>query len=78
MQEKKSEKAKRLFHTGDLKGALSIYKTFPFGFTKEEKRTIEIAHESLSGRESFYQSLGVNTAEMIDRSKEIITEKYIN
>ncbi len=78
MKEKKSEKAKRLFLTGDIKGALSIYKTFPFGFTKEEKRTIEIAHESLSGQENFYQRLGINTAEMISQSKEIITAKYIN
>ena len=78
MKEKKSEKAKRLFLAGDIKGALGIYKSFPFGFTKEEKRAIEIAHESLAGNGNFYQSLGINTTEMISKSKEIITNKYIN
>lgn len=78
MKEKKSDKAKRLFLAGDIKGALGIYKSFPYGFTKEEKRAIEIAHESLAGNENFYRSIGINTAEMINRSKEIIINKYIN
>lgn len=78
MRENKSDKAKRLFLAGDLKGALGIYKSFPFGFTKEEKRTIEIAHESLAGNDTFYKSLGINTAKMVSQSKEIITNKYIN
>lgn len=78
MKEYKSEKAKRLFLAGDIKGALCIYKSFPFGFTKDERRAIEIAHESLAGREAFYQSIGINTDEMISKSKDIITKKYIN
>jgi len=73
---KKSEKAKSLFLAGDIKGALSIYKTFPFGFTREEKRAIEIAHESLIGRAGFYQRLGIDTAAMIAQSKDIIFSKY--
>jgi hypothetical protein len=77
MKEKKAEKARRLFAAGDLKGALGIYKTFPFGFTREEKRAIEIAYESLIGRESFFQQLGIDTAGMILQSKEIINLKYI-
>lgn len=77
MKEKKGDKAKRLFLGGDLKGALGIYKSFPRGFTKEEKRAIEIAHESLAGNDSFYRNIGINTAEMISKSKEIITNKYI-
>jgi hypothetical protein len=78
MKEKKSDKAKRLFTNGDIKGAFGIYKTLRFGFTCEEKRAIEIACESLSGNEAFYKSLGINTSDMISKSKEIITKKYIN
>lgn len=78
MKEKKSEKAKRLFLAGDIKGALGVIKTFPFGFTREEKRVIEIAYESLIGRDAFYQRLGIDTAAMIAQSKEIIAEKYTN
>ncbi|MDR0385386.1 MAG: hypothetical protein LBH60_04855 [Prevotellaceae bacterium] len=75
-REKKIDKAKRLFTAGNLKGALGIIKTFPFGCTREEKRVIEIAYESLIGRDAFYQRLGMDTAEMISKSKEIIKEKY--
>jgi hypothetical protein len=78
MKEIKADKARRLFAVGDLKGALGIYKGFPFGFTKEEKRAIEIAYESLIGREAFYQRLGIDTAAMIAQSKEIINLKHIN
>jgi len=78
MKEKKTEKARRLFAAGDLKGALSIYKTFPFGFTRDEKRAIEIAYESLIGRADFYQRLGIDTSAMIIQSKEIINLKYTN
>ncbi|MCL1933034.1 MAG: hypothetical protein FWF53_04370 [Candidatus Azobacteroides sp.] len=65
MKEKKSDKAKRLLIAEDLKGALGIYKTFPLGFTKEEKRAIEIAYESLIGRAGFYQRLGIDTTAII-------------
>jgi len=78
MKEKKADKAKRLFMAGDLKGTLGICKTFHFGFTREEKRAIEIAYESLIGHEGFYQRLGIDTAAMITQSKEIINIKYIN
>lgn len=52
----KTEKAKALLKAGKFKEALSIIKTFRFGFTKEEKRSIEIAYECLSGHEQFYSS----------------------
>jgi hypothetical protein len=76
MKEQKIDKIKRLFAAGDLKGTLGIVKTFPFGFTREEKRVIEIAYESLIGRAGFYQGLGIDTVAMIVQSKEIISIKY--
>jgi hypothetical protein len=77
MKDKKIDKVKRLFAVGDLKGTLRIVKTFPFGFTREEKRVIEIAYESLIGREAFYQRLSIDTAAMIAQSREIVTTKYM-
>jgi len=76
MKTKKANRAKKLFAAGDLKRALGIYKTFPFGFTREEKRAIEIAYESLIGREGFYRRLGIDTSAMIAQSKDIIYSKY--
>jgi hypothetical protein len=78
MTERKIEKAKRLFIAGDFKGSLGIYKSFPYGFTKEEKRSIEIAHESLAGNKDFYEHIGINTTLMLKEAKEIIAVKYIN
>jgi hypothetical protein len=72
MKEKKADRVRRLFADGDLKGALGIVKTFPFGFTRAEKRAIEIAYESLTGGDTFYQRLGIDTAAMIAQSREII------
>ena len=46
----KTEKAINLFESGCLKEALSIFRTFRIGFTKEERRTLQIASESLAGR----------------------------
>ena len=47
----KTEKAINLFESGCLKEALSIFRTFRIGFTKEERRTLKIAYECLSGSE---------------------------
>lgn len=56
----KSDKAILLFKNGHVKEALAIFKTFHIGFTKDEKRTIEIASDCLNGRSSFYTQLGID------------------
>lgn len=73
----KTEKAINLFESGCLKEALSIFCTFRIGFTKEERRTLQIASESLAGNASFYQQLGIDTNKEIERSKSIIASKYL-
>lgn len=73
----KTEKAIKLFQSGCLKEALAIFRTFRIGFSKEEKRIIQIAYESLAGNDSFYASLGIDTAECILKSKQILAEKYL-
>lgn len=72
----KTDKAIGLLREGRLTEALAIIKTFRIGFTKDEKRTLEIAHESLVGNASFYENIGIYTQLCISRAKEIIRNKY--
>lgn len=72
----KTAKAKELFSNGKVVEALKIFSTFKVGFTKEEKRTIQIAYESQTGNAGFYQSLGIDTNAMSIRAKEIIQKVY--
>ena len=72
----KTSKAVKMFNQGLLKESLSIFKTFRIGFTKEEKRTLEIASDCLNGRSSFYQQLGIDVNMEILKSKSIIQLKY--
>ena len=73
----KTSKAISQFRSGRLKEALAIFCTFRIGFTKEERRTLQIANESLSGNSSFYHQLGIDTDKAIEKSKSIITSKYL-
>lgn len=73
----KTEKAKALLKEGKFKEALSIIKTFRFGFTREEKRSIEIAYECLSGHNQFYSSIGIDTDKEIEKVSFLLTDKYL-
>lgn len=72
----KTAKAKELFSNGKIVEALKIFSTFKAGFTKEEKRTIQIAYESQTGNAGFYQSLGIDTNAMSNKANEIIKRVY--
>lgn len=72
----KTERAKNLFKSGDIVGSLAIIKSFRQGFSKEEKRTLEIAHECHSGNECFYKNIGIDTKAICNKAKEIIKSKY--
>jgi hypothetical protein len=73
----KTEDAKALLKAGKFKEALSIIKVFRFGFTKEEKRSIEIAYEGLNGHEQFYKSIGIDTDKEIEKVSLLLTDKYL-
>nr|DAQ43019.1 MAG TPA: hypothetical protein [Caudoviricetes sp.] len=73
----KVDKVKSLLAEGAFQKALAIVKTFRIGFTKDEKRSIEIAYESLLGRDKFYQSIGIDTNKEIEKARQIITDKYL-
>nr|WP_302584801.1 hypothetical protein [Paraprevotella clara]DAV71941.1 MAG TPA: hypothetical protein [Caudoviricetes sp.] len=75
--ETKTNKAISLLQCGDLKAALAIFSTFRVGFTKEERRTLKIAHECLSGNTGFYQQIGIDTNDEIEKSKSILLSRYM-
>lgn len=72
----KTKRAVDLFNRGCFKESLAIFRTFKIGFTKEQKRVIQIASESLSGNSQFYLKLGIDVQKLIDESKSIISAKY--
>ncbi len=78
MKMSKTAQAVQKLKDGDLKGALTIFSTFKYDFTKEERRTIQIAYEALSGHSSFYRSLGIDSDEMIERTQKLLSHKYLN
>lgn len=74
----KTEIAVNYWINGKQLKALAIFRTFKIGITAEEKRVLEIAHESQNGKENYYLSLGINTTEIKQQSIEIINSKFIN
>ena len=74
----KTSKAIDLFRSGQLKEALALFSAFRIGFTDDELRTLQIAHESLCGHSKFYASLGIDCSKAVEESKLIIREKYYN
>lgn len=72
----KTSQAVSLFTSGKIVEALKIFKTFRIGFTKEEQRTLQIAHESMTGKEDFYKSLQLDTATIKLQAIQIIKQKY--
>lgn len=74
--ETKTAQALSLFSSDDLAGALKIFKTFRIGLTADERRILQIAQESLTGKESFYQSLQLNTEAIKQEAIQIIKQKY--
>ena len=67
----KTTKAKEFLCKGDLKSCLRILKTFRVGINKTDKRSVEIAYECLSGRDSFYRQLGIDVQSEIMKGKDI-------
>lgn len=76
LMETKTSKAISLLQSGCLKEALAIFSTFRVGFTKDERRTLKIAYECLSGNAGFYRQLGINVNEEVENSRAILDKKY--
>ena len=74
----KTQKAIELYRNGCVKEALSIFRTFKIGFTKEQRRVLQIASECLAGNSLFYSNIGIDTSKCIEDSKSIINNKYFS
>lgn len=74
--ETKTTQAVALFTSGNISGALKIFRTFKIGFTKEERRLLQIAQESLTGKEDFYKSLQLDTDTIKSQAIQLIKQKY--
>ena len=73
----KVDKVKSLLAKGAFQKALAIVRTFRVGFTKDEKRSIEIAYDSFLGRDKFNQSIGIDTNKEIEKSRQLLSDKYL-
>lgn len=78
MKMSKTAQAVQKLKDGDLKGALFIFSTFKYDFTRDERRTMRIAYESLFGHGAFYHSLGIDAGQMIVDAAIILNAKYLN
>ena len=72
----KTQKVRALLSQGDFGSALAIACRFRYGFTKDELRTLTIAHESMLGMSTLYEQLGIDVIREIDKSKAILQKKY--
>lgn len=74
--ETKTTQAVALLKSGETVKALKLFKTFKIGFTKDEKRKIEIAYESMTGKNVFFQSLQLDTATIKAEAIQLLKSKY--
>lgn len=75
--ETKTQIAIALLRAGDIKEALKIFKTFRLGWSKEEKRTIDIACECLCGKDTFYSSIGIDCRHAVNEAVAVVSAKYL-
>lgn len=72
----KTQIALAAMRNGDTAKCFSILKTFRFGFTKDEKRTLEMASDIAHGLGRIYLQLGYNTGEITAKARIIVKNKY--
>lgn len=72
----KSEQIKTAISKDDYKTAFRIAKSFFTGFSKDEKKSIDIAHECECGKLSFYQSIGIDVDKERQNAISILNNKF--
>ena len=68
----KRDIARELIRAGEVKKAIKIVKSFDLIYTKDELRTLQVAYECLTGKESFYQSIGNDTKKIQAEAEELL------
>lgn len=64
MFETKRDTARNLIRAGKTKDAMRIVKTFDGIYSNDEMRTLQIAYECLTGKETFYKQMGEDTTKL--------------
>lgn len=75
--ESRTQQAIRLWRLGEVVKALKIFKSFRVGLSDEERRILGIAYECYTGGWNFYESIGIDCKEFVDKAKDIIRNKFI-
>jgi hypothetical protein len=70
----KKEKLKSAIEKGDHKEALSIARGFRREFNPDQQRILQIAYESITGKENFYRSLGIDVEENMKLALELLKD----
>lgn len=72
----KTEMARQLYESGNYVSALRICRNFRIGVPEVNRRDMQIAYECMTGNESFYRSIGIDTEQIIEHSKEILRNLF--
>ncbi|MED3746673.1 MULTISPECIES: hypothetical protein [Geobacillus] len=70
----KVKQAIEFYQNGDIKKALGFAKTFRIGLTKEERSQLVRGYECIIHR-AFYESIGKNPKEEIEKAKAIFEKR---
>ena len=71
----KTQQAKHLFESGDLKAALKIVKDFRLGLQPQERKALSLGYEAIV-HPSFYVQLQKNPAELVDAATEVLRRLF--
>ena len=75
--ETKTQQAVNLFKGGQIKRSLKLFSNFKLGISKDDRDTLKVAHEMLSGNEDFYKRIGYDLDHTVDEAKGIIKKIWI-
>lgn len=73
----KNQQVQKYLADSNLKGALRIASKFRLAFSKEQQKTLQIAHECLCGKADFYRQLGINTREVTMAAETLLNNVYL-
>lgn len=71
--ETKTSKLICYFSHGMIKEVFAILKTFRREISKEDNRIVEIAYECMTGKDSFYNQIGIDTSIIKKQAIEVLT-----
>ena len=69
-------KIKNYIENQNWSKAFSTARKFLFGIDKSDMRNIEIAADCLNGKTDFYEKLGVDCNDALEKAKTFLKNKY--